>query len=62
MPGGTRSFESDWALAEAFTYQETLGKETIETRIRNLRQILMQGLKQFDRIRIVSPEDEKLSA
>jgi selenocysteine lyase/cysteine desulfurase len=62
MPGGTRSFESDWALAEAFTYQENLGKNAIETRIRYLRQILMGELKQINRLQISSPEDEKLSA
>ena len=62
MPGGTRGFESDWALGEAFTYQENIGKENVEIRIRSLRQTLLEGLKQINRIRIVSPEETKLSA
>lgn len=62
MPGGTKGFESDWALKEAFIYQETLGKKAIEERIRQLRKFLVNGLKQIDRIQIVSPEKEELSA
>lgn len=62
MPGGTRSFEMDWALGEAFDYQNNLGKKEIEERIRGLRKTLMEGLKQIGRIRIVSPEDGYLSA
>jgi selenocysteine lyase/cysteine desulfurase len=54
MPGGTRGFESDWALGEAFNYQKSLGVDAIETRIRSLRRTLMEGLKRIERIRIVS--------
>jgi selenocysteine lyase/cysteine desulfurase len=35
MPGGTRPFELDWALGEAFDYQESLGKKVVEGRIRD---------------------------
>ena len=62
MPGGTRAFELDWALGEAFAYHDNLGKDVVEGRIRGLRKKLMAGLKLINRIRIVSPEDGHLSS
>jgi selenocysteine lyase/cysteine desulfurase len=62
MPGGTRSFESDWALKEAFLYQENLGKEIVRDRIRYLRKTLTEELKKISGVQIVSPEDDILSA
>jgi isopenicillin-N epimerase len=49
-------------LDAALRYQEVIGVERIEARIRELRRRLIEGLHENPRVRLVSPVDEGLSA
>ena len=61
-PGGYHSFEHRWALAEAFAFQRTIGKQRIETRLHALATRLKAGLAGPWGVALVTPRDPGLSA
>jgi len=61
-PGGFHSFEHRWALAEAFAFQERLGRARVAERIRALATRLKQGLAELPNVRLITPMPERLSA
>jgi len=61
-PGGFHSFEHRWALDEAFTFHERLGKERVTQRIYELNQQLKQGLAKMRHITLQTPMSQDLSA
>lgn len=61
-PGGFHSFEHRWALDEAFTFHQTIGKSTVTQRIYELNQQLKRGLAAMPHITVQTPMSQDLSA
>jgi selenocysteine lyase/cysteine desulfurase len=61
-PGGFHSFEHRWALDEAFTFHQTIGKSKVTQRISELSQQLKQGLAAMPHITLHTPTSQDLSA
>jgi selenocysteine lyase/cysteine desulfurase len=61
-PGGFHSFEHRWALDEAFTFHQTIGKSRVTQRIHELSQQLKQGLAGMPDITLHTPLSQDLSA
>lgn len=62
MPGGFHSFEHRWALDEAFTLHQTIGKSKVTERIYELNQQLKQGLAAMPHVTLHTPMSQDLSA
>ncbi len=54
-PGGFHSFEHRWALAEAFAFHETIGRQRVQARIRRLVARLQNGLADIRGVRLRTP-------
>jgi len=61
-PGGFAAFEHQWAMAEAFRFHQSLGRERIAARIRELNDQLKAGLAAIPGITLHTPKDPALSA
>ncbi|HWV47045.1 MAG TPA: aminotransferase class V-fold PLP-dependent enzyme [Nitrospira sp.] len=61
-PGGFHSFEHRWALDEAFTLHQTVGKSKVTQRIYELNQQLKQGLAAMPHVTLHTPISQDLSA
>ena len=61
-PGGFHSFEHRWALDEAFTFHQTIGKSKVTKRIYELNQQLKQGLATMPHVTLHTPMSQDLSA
>ncbi len=61
-PGGFHSFEHRWALDEAFTFHQTIGKSKVTKRIYELNQQLKQGLATMPHVTLHTPMSQELSA
>jgi selenocysteine lyase/cysteine desulfurase len=61
-PGGFHSFEHRWALDEAFTFHEAIGKQRVTERIGELSRQLKQGLAAMKHITLHTPLSQELSA
>lgn len=61
-PGGFHSFEHRWALDQAFTFHQTIGKSRVTQRISELNQQLKQGLVKIPGITLHTPMSQDLSA
>ncbi|TKS60460.1 MAG: hypothetical protein EWM72_01351 [Nitrospira sp.] len=61
-PGGFHSFEHRWALDEAFTFHQALGKSRVTQRIHELNQQLKQGLAVMPHVTLHTPLSQDLSA
>jgi isopenicillin-N epimerase len=61
-PGGFHSFEHRWALDEAFTFHQTIGKSKVTQRIYELNQQLKQGLAAMTHVTLHTPMSQDLSA
>ncbi len=61
-PGGFHSFEHRWALRDAFTLHQQLGRSNITGRIHALNTRLKQGLATTPNLRLYTPMAEELSA
>lgn len=61
-PGGFHSFEHRWALNEAFTFHQIIGKAQVTERIYELNQQLKQGLATMPRVTLHTPMSQDLSA
>ena len=61
-PGGFHSFEHRWALNEAFTFHQAIGKSRVRQRIYELNQQMKQGLAQMPHITLHTPMSQDLSA
>ena len=54
-PGGYHSFEQRWALAPAFEFHTSLGRERVQQRILALTEQLESGLREIDGVRVRTP-------
>lgn len=61
-PGGFHSFEHRWALDEAFTFHQAIGKARVTQRIYELNQQLKQGLAKMPHVTLHTPMSQDLSA
>ena len=61
-PGGFHSFEHRWALDEAFTFHQTIGKSKVTQRLSELSQQLKQGLATMPNVTLQTPMSQDLSA
>lgn len=61
-PGGFHSFEHRWALDEAFTFHQTIGKSRVTQRIYELNQQMKQGLAAMPHVTLHTPMSQELSA
>jgi len=61
-PGGFHSFEHRWALDEAFTFHQAIGKSKVTQRIYDLNQQLKQGLAAMPHVTLHTPLSQDLSA
>ena len=61
-PGGFHSFEHRWALDEAFTFHQAIGKSKVTQRIYELNQQLKQGLAAMPHVTLHTPLSQDLSA
>ncbi|MGQ0665869.1 MAG: aminotransferase class V-fold PLP-dependent enzyme [Nitrospiraceae bacterium] len=60
-PGGFHSFEHRWALDEAFTFHQAIGKSRVTQRIHELSQQLKQGLAAMPHVTLRTPLSQELS-
>ncbi|MFO0701553.1 MAG: aminotransferase class V-fold PLP-dependent enzyme [Nitrospira sp.] len=61
-PGGFHSFEHRWALDEAFSFHQMIGKARVTQRIYELNQQLKHGLAAMPHVRLHTPTSQDLSA
>ena len=61
-PGGFHSFEHRWALDEAFTFHQAIGKSKVTQRIYELNRQLKQGLAAMPHVTVQTPMSQDLSA
>jgi selenocysteine lyase/cysteine desulfurase len=61
-PGGFHSFEHRWALAEAFTFHQDIGRARVAARTQELATRLKDGLAELSGVRVVTPRDPDLSS
>jgi len=61
-PGGFHSFEHRWALADAFDWQITIGKERVEQYTHSLSNRLKIGMKAISHINLLTPLDQSVSS
>ncbi|MBM3548363.1 MAG: aminotransferase class V-fold PLP-dependent enzyme [Alphaproteobacteria bacterium] len=62
MPGGFKAFEHQWALAEAFKFHETIGKQKVAARTAELATRLKEGMGAIEKLRLITPNPPELSA
>jgi isopenicillin-N epimerase len=60
-PGGYHSFEHRWALADAFLFNQQVGRAQISERVRQLNQQAREGLGSLPKVTLHTPMAEELS-
>jgi isopenicillin-N epimerase len=60
-PGGYHSFEHRWALADAFAFNQQVGRAKIAARVRQLNQQAKEGLKSIPKVTLRTPMADDLS-
>lgn len=61
-PGGFKSFEHQWAMAQAFGFHQQIGKKRVTQRLHSLSRQLKLGLSKMKHIKLYTPIDDNLSA
>ena len=61
-PGGFHSFEHLWALDQAFTFHQAIGKARVTQRIYELNQQMKQGLAKMPHVMLHTPMSQDLSS
>lgn len=61
-PGGYKSFEHLWAMAQAFEFHQQIGKTRISQRIHSLSRQIKEGLAKMPHVTLYTPIDDSLSA
>jgi selenocysteine lyase/cysteine desulfurase len=61
-PGGYKAFEHRWAVTEAFEFHESIGRDRVAARSRELATQLKDGLSGVPGVRVVTPSDPQLSS
>jgi isopenicillin-N epimerase len=61
-PGGFKAFEHQWAMREAFEFQQSIGKKRIQERTHALASQLKTGLAAIPRVTVITPQSQELSS
>ncbi|HEY0730259.1 MAG TPA: aminotransferase class V-fold PLP-dependent enzyme, partial [Pyrinomonadaceae bacterium] len=61
-PGGFKTFEHQWAMADAFRFHLGLGKAKIAGRTHELNRQLKEGLAGMSHVKLYTPRTDELSA
>jgi isopenicillin-N epimerase len=61
-PGGFKPFEHVWALEEAFTFHQRIGKARVAERIHELNRQTKEGLARMPHVTLYTPVDASLSS
>ncbi|UJB69627.1 aminotransferase class V-fold PLP-dependent enzyme [Acaryochloris sp. 'Moss Beach'] len=61
-PGGFKSFEHQWAMAQAFGFHQQMGKKRVTQRLHSLSRQLKIGLSKMKHVKLYTPIDDNLSA
>jgi len=61
-PGGFHSFEHRWALAEAFKFHMSIGKQRVQDRIHSLNTLMKEGLAEMAHVTLRTPMNPALSS
>lgn len=61
-PGGFKAFEHVWALADAFQFHQSIGKEHVAKRTQDLAGQLKSGLAAMPHVRVRTPISPTMSA
>jgi selenocysteine lyase/cysteine desulfurase len=61
-PGGYKAFEHRWAVADAISFHNTIGRHRVPARITMLADQLKAGLARLPQVRLVTPRDPRVSA
>ncbi len=61
-PGGFKPFEHQWAVADAFSFHQEIGKPRIAERTHDLARQLKEGLSEMEHVILHTPLDDNLSA
>lgn len=61
-PGGFKAFEHVWALADAFQFHQSVGKEHVAKRTHELASQLKSGLAAMPHVRLRTPTNPQMSA
>jgi isopenicillin-N epimerase len=61
-PGGYKAFEHQWALTQAFTFHQSIGKARVAARTHELGRQLKEGLAGMAHVALHTPRSDSLSA
>jgi selenocysteine lyase/cysteine desulfurase len=61
-PGGFKAFEHRWAMPQAFTFMNAIGKDRVQRRTQELATRLKAGLREIPHVTLATPESPELSA
>jgi selenocysteine lyase/cysteine desulfurase len=61
-PGGYKAFEHQWALTQAFSFHQSIGKARVAARTRELGRHLKEGLAGMTHVSLHTPRSDSLSA
>jgi len=61
-PGGFHAYEHQWAMGAAFRFHRQIGRARVAGRIRELNDVLKQGLAAMPNVTLHTPRDPALSA
>jgi selenocysteine lyase/cysteine desulfurase len=61
-PGGFHSLEHRWALADAFRFIKSIGKENIYERVHHLNRLCKEWMTDLPHVRVHTPMQDELSA
>lgn len=61
-PGGFHSFEHRWAVAEAFRFHSSIGKDRVAARIHELNSLAKDEMAKIPKVKIHTPKSADLSA
>lgn len=61
-PGGFKSFEHQWAMAQAFAFHQQMGKKRVTQRLHSLSRQLKKGLSKMQHVKLYTPMEDDLSA
>jgi selenocysteine lyase/cysteine desulfurase len=61
-PGGYKAFEHQWALTQAFSFHQSIGKARVAARTHKLARQLKEGLASMPHVVLHTPHPDNLSA
>jgi isopenicillin-N epimerase len=61
-PGGFKAYEHQWAMADAFDFHRSIGRQRIAGRIAALNTLCKDGLARIAKVKLLTPRDPALSA